>query len=48
MVRVSIWYCDLEESWYHACPACWVGRFFFVVMVVAPLAVVFFGEWSWR
>lgn len=38
--RVRVWYCELygEGGWVHACPACWIGRLFFTVMVLAPAA----------
>ncbi len=38
--KLGLWYCDLygQGGWIHACPACWIGRFFFVIMVLAPVA----------
>lgn len=38
--RVQIWYCELygPGGWIHGCPACWISRLFFVVMVLAPAA----------
>jgi disulfide bond formation protein DsbB len=34
---VSLWYCELVKSNYHACPACWLERFLLTVFVVVPL-----------
>lgn len=36
----SVWYCDLYKSRYHACPACWICRFFFTALVIAPTIYV--------
>jgi len=36
----TIWHCDLYGlgGWIHGCPACWIRRLLFVVMVLAPLS----------
>lgn len=33
----SIWWCELYDSRIHGCPACWVSRFFYTILVIAPL-----------
>lgn len=38
---IPIWRCDLFRGlagYIHGCPACWVSRFMFTLMVVLPIS----------
>jgi len=38
---IPIWRCNLFKGlggYVHACPACWVNRFMFTLMVILPFA----------
>jgi hypothetical protein len=42
LLTTKAWYCDIYKSRIHGCLGCWVQRFLFTIVVIAPTVYVLY------